>query len=137
MLMGDMLYENGVQLTANPGSAYEALLPIDYGGNITGGFALSSSGILSWSDPAFSGGQASFCLTSDGIVLAVFIQGTQPSDCTAVTLSTQLGMPHDDPDGMMIKLTTTGTSCSGFDPIYPSQSNLPGRASRMLIQRSR
>ena len=100
VIIGDQLYEDGLLITANVSTGYATLAP-GANGTISGGFAVDSSGVITWSSPSFTNGQASFCL-SEGLIDVVYIQGTQPADCFPVTLSTM-----------------SGSDCPGFNPVYP------------------
>jgi hypothetical protein len=101
VIVGDQLYENGLLITANSSDGFGALAP-GANGTVSGGFAIDGNGVISWSSPSFTNGKASFCLGPDGIIDAIYVQGTQPSDCVPATLSQM-----------------SGSSCPGFNPVYP------------------
>ena len=105
VLIGDQLYADGLPILANISLGYAPL--IGYAGNnpagLTGGGFSVSDDNLQWSQVGMTNGQASFCLADSGVVEAVYIQGTQPTDCQPVKLS-----------------TVPGATCPNFNPIYPS-----------------
>lgn len=107
VLIGDVLYDNGEEVTSNPSSSYGELAPGN--GTVSGGFAIDNAGVLSWSSPSFTNGEASFCLDPDGKIEAVYVQGTQPANCVPVILS-----------------ESSSSNCPGFNPIYPGPAGPQG-----------
>lgn len=101
VIVRDQLYENGLLITAKPSDGFGALTP-GANGTVSGGFAIDGNGIISWSSPSFTNGRASFCLGPDGVIDAIYVQGSQPSDCVPATLSQM-----------------SGSNCPGFSPVYP------------------
>lgn len=80
---------NGTVYTysTSPGVAYEMFAPSTISGPINTTFTLGSSAVLTWMNPAFYNGEASFCVMQNGSVYAVFQQNAQPSGCMFAQLT--------------------------------------------------
>jgi hypothetical protein len=70
-------------------TSYVLFVPSTNPGDITTTFSLGQGGTLMWSSLSFPAISASFCVRNDGSILAVFVIGTQPTDCvfTAITIA--------------------------------------------------
>ncbi|UQC89742.1 uncharacterized protein CLUP02_15273 [Colletotrichum lupini] len=84
--LGQLVVGNSV-ISVNPGTPFIPLRPISPPGSITVTFALRN-GALTWSNPAFFGGQAGFCQDAAGQVYATFADPTvsYPANCAPVQL---------------------------------------------------
>lgn len=102
VLMGDQLYEDGMMIATNISSGYMPLLLMG-NGSISDGFAVDGSGTLTWSNPGFTNGQASFYISSVNSLVYVIFSGSGPASCNILSLS-----------------TLPGASCPDFEPVYPS-----------------
>ena len=82
-------YANGTvaSFSANPGDAYDYLVPSTTPGSITTTFSLSNTGTLLWTSDSFFNGGALFCVIPSGIIVAVFQQGAQPTSCVFIDLT--------------------------------------------------
>lgn len=84
-LVGDQLFADGELVKTSEGSNYQPLLATPAVRDIEHGFSLEYD-ILQWEHPSFSGGRASFCLSTSNTVLAIFNNETQPADCAPANL---------------------------------------------------
>ena len=80
---GQLFSAAGGQFSTNTVVADAPFVASTAVGDITRSF--SAGGILTWANPAFANGVASYCSLSSVQVLAVF-DGTTPAGCTAVVL---------------------------------------------------
>jgi hypothetical protein len=94
LVNGQLSYTNssGTMLFGTLSSAttsYVLFVPSTNPGDITTTFSLGQGGMLMWSSPSFPAISASFCVRNDGSILAVFVVGTQPTDCvfTVITIA--------------------------------------------------
>ncbi|KAI9827622.1 MAG: hypothetical protein M1819_006911, partial [Sarea resinae] len=82
-----MLYDgNGNLYSTNPGVPYMVFQASSTPGNITTDFSAAADGSLLWQNAQFSHGAASWCVTSNNTVLAVFNSSAQLPTCTFVNL---------------------------------------------------
>lgn len=90
--LGQLVVGDSV-ISVNPGTPFIPLRPISPPGSITVTFALRN-GALTWSNPAFFGGQAGFCQDTAGQVYATFADPTvsYPANCAPVQLGPVVGM---------------------------------------------
>ena len=103
VLFGNQLFEEGALISTNANTVYAPLLPGLSSDSTIGGFGVNSDGCLHWHNSAFTNCAATFCLESDRVVVAVFVQGSEPSDCAPITIS-----------------VLPSASCPSFTPTYPS-----------------
>ena len=82
-LQDNALSSGGLWVSASPNTAWARFAVSAPTGVMTTSFMLSD-GYLTWANPAFSGGLATFCAVK-GTVIAVF-SDTGPADCIAVKL---------------------------------------------------
>lgn len=84
-LVDNQLYADGQLVTTSNGVPYQTLVGSSCEGNITDGFYLAN-GRLEWHNSIFSGGAASFCLSTSNTVVAVFDSTNIPARCIPVDL---------------------------------------------------
>ena len=82
-LQDNALSSDGLWVSASPNTSWARFAVSAPTGVMTTSFMLSD-GYLTWTNPAFSGGLASFCAVN-GTIIAVF-SDTVPADCIAVKL---------------------------------------------------
>jgi len=73
--------------STEPGVAYAPFVPSLTPGSITTYFAAANNGIVSWINSLFWNGEAQFCSTDNGTVLAIFQQNEAPEGCRFIQLS--------------------------------------------------
>lgn len=80
---------NGTVYTysTSPNLPFAAFIPPTVPGTIDTMFTLGSDETLTWTNPDFYNGQASFCAVSNGTVYAVFQENGQPDGCFYISLS--------------------------------------------------
>jgi hypothetical protein len=88
-LQGTILFADGLQVSTNPGVQSMPFTGSNIIGSITTSFARVGGGI-SWANESFYEGAASFCVSSNGTVYAVFHPPT-PSDCSPAVLVVSTG----------------------------------------------
>ncbi|MCJ1397517.1 hypothetical protein MMC11_000711 [Xylographa trunciseda] len=90
-LSNGQLYEqiNGVTLefSAESGIGYEYFIPSSSPASITTTFSLGEGGSLQWINDDFFNGNALFCALSNGSIIAVFVQNSEPSGCDFVDIT--------------------------------------------------
>ena len=82
-------FANGTiaQYSAKSGDAFDYLIPSTILGDVTTTFSLSNTGTLLWTSNSFFNGGALFCVLPSGIIVAVFQQGAQPTNCVFIDLT--------------------------------------------------
>lgn len=100
-LMNDQLFIDGLIVSTSPGVPYTPLAGSQTPGSITTAFSLIN-GILQWTNGGFPNGQTFFCLAEDQTLYAIFDVTKTPRGCKFTTVSAVLG-----------------STCPGFQPIYP------------------
>ncbi|KAK5168111.1 uncharacterized protein LTR77_006679 [Saxophila tyrrhenica] len=73
--------------STSAGVPYAQFAPNTVPGSITTSFTLAMDNQLSWHNPEFYNGEASFCALTNGTVYAVFQQNMQPEGCLYIKLS--------------------------------------------------
>ncbi|KAF6833444.1 hypothetical protein CMUS01_06559 [Colletotrichum musicola] len=111
---------DGSVISVNPGTPFIPLRPISPAGSITVTFSLTN-GVLTWSNPAFFGGQAGFCQDTTGQVYATFFDPAvaYPVNCQPVTLgpviASSLPSTTPAPTGPIVSTVATTIIGTGSD----------------------
>lgn len=84
-LKNGQLFADGALVSTSPGVGIAPLGGSSTQGSISTGFSIVNNQ-LQWANPNFSGGRASFCISTSNVIEAVFIASQRPSDCRVINL---------------------------------------------------